>query len=397
MLVLLIGITPPLEHDEKLISLLTKQNQKSARNDDDAIPIQWLVNDNNNNNNNLIVVKDVDTGDPTMLLQAIVHVKEDTNAAIPEHDIVLNVLNECLLEAAVDDDDDDKTRQQQEEYSCQVWATAPDVLPLRPKGGCYIPSQLTLERDGIQFQHNILSETQVDEFVGVLQSAIHETEALIRQHRPSITLGQSTFAFSEICARGPLRFDLKLNNDATQQAASSSYSSSSSLLVRTHILSQPLIQAQLQTWLHCKSMDEIDFDVSVVYSKPGATHQAWHTDGHYFPNKKAGTYAVCLFVPCLDLSHETGYTQFWPGSHRSEKWMGFGQVAELTESTVDGICRRGEGIWYHYRTWHRGMANTTLETTRLVLQIVFKQSWYVERDNYGTESIVPKQKQNNNK
>jgi hypothetical protein len=38
------------------------------------------------------------------------------------------------------------------------------------------------------------------------------------------------------------------------------------------------------------------------------------------------------------------------------------------------------------------MANTTLETTRLVLQIVFKQSWYVERDNYGTESIVPKQK-----
>ena len=76
MLVLLIGITPPLEHDEKLISLLTKQNQESARNDDDAIPIQWLVN-NNNNNNNLIVVKDVDTGDPTMLLQAIVHVKED--------------------------------------------------------------------------------------------------------------------------------------------------------------------------------------------------------------------------------------------------------------------------------------------------------------------------------
>jgi ectoine hydroxylase-related dioxygenase (phytanoyl-CoA dioxygenase family) len=240
---------------------------------------------------------------------------------------------------------------------------------------------LTLERDGIQFQHNnILSEPQVDEFVGVLQNAIHETEALIRQHRPSITLGESTFAFSEICARGPLRFDLQLKqHDATQA------------LVRNYILSQPVIQEQLQTWLHCNSMDEIDFDVSVVYSKPGAEHQAWHTDGHYF-HDKVGTYAVCLFVPCLDLSHETGYTQFWPGSHHSEKWMGLGKVAELTESTVDGICcRKGEGIWYHYQTWHRGMANTTLETTRLVLQIVFKQSWYVERDNYGTESIVPKQ------
>jgi ectoine hydroxylase-related dioxygenase (phytanoyl-CoA dioxygenase family) len=103
----------------------------------------------------------------------------------------------------------------------------------------------------------------------------------------------------------------------------------------------------------------------------------------------AAPYAICLFLPLIDLTDETGYTQFWPGSHRSRHWAGFGPVAKLAHLTYNGLVQTGDAIFYDYRLWHRGMPNRTADTVRPVLQVIFKRSWYIERANYGTEPIVP--------
>lgn len=77
------------------------------------------------------------------------------------------------------------------------------------------------------------------------------------------------------------------------------------------------------------------------YSRPGAPNQAWHCDGGHV-NPDAGwpdengveaqqlskAYAICVFTPLIDLSETVGFTQFWPGSHKYEKLLGFGPAAE---------------------------------------------------------------------
>ena len=148
----------------------------------------------------------------------------------------------------------------------------------------------------------------------------------------------------------------------------------------------------------------LDFDVSVVYSRPGAGAQGWHADGDHAKgaadagwsfdddhhNHLAPPYAVCLFLPLVDLNDTVGYTQFWPGSHAHRNLVGLGPVAKVTQSVYDSrSCRAGDGVWYDYRLLHQGMPNTSLDTVRPVVQIIFKQPWYVEKANYGVESIVP--------
>ena len=148
---------------------------------------------------------------------------------------------------------------------------------------------------------------------------------------------------------------------------------------------------------------EMDFDVSVVYSKPGACTQNWHADGAHqkgaldagwtrlgYQTQLAAPYAICLFVPLIDLNATVGYTQFWPGSHRYRDLVGFGPVAALAGATLDDgqSCRAGDGIWYDYRLLHRGMPNTSLDTVRPILQVVFKKKWYVEQANYGVTSMI---------
>ena len=93
--------------------------------------------------------------------------------------------------------------------------------------------------------------------------------------------------------------------------------------------------------------DEIDFDLSVVYSKSGAPDQGWHADGDHqkgaedikwvvdgWKTHLTPAYALCVFIPLIDLDDETGYTQFWPGSHQSRGLAGFGPVAQITEISI---------------------------------------------------------------
>jgi ectoine hydroxylase-related dioxygenase (phytanoyl-CoA dioxygenase family) len=285
------------------------------------------------------------------------------------------------------------------QYSCELWASAPAILPLKPSEGyanriIHKPDQTyhswedwaprTLKKWGMLLQKSIIGRKEIQELRGYIDEEIDNTENNLKLHRPEIVIGKDTFRFREIASRGNGRFDLLLQ------------SSSARGFVENVIIER--VSSLLEIVLG--STNEVDFDMSVVYSKPGAPHQGWHCDGdHQRGGKDAGwdvegwetqlanAYAFCLFIPLIDLNDETGYTQFWPASHRNRDLMGFGPVAEITEATWDGKCAAGDAIWYDYRLFHRGIANTST-VLRPVVQVLFKKKWYVEKANYGEEGIA---------
>ena len=272
---------------------------------------------------------------------------------------------------------------------CEIWASAPAIMPIKPSHDREYPiHNNTLDASimrqwGIVTQSNVLDDATLAKLNSLVNMEIAKVETAIRQYHPQICIGKDVFLFREIASRSQERFDLRLDDTPAAD------------FVNESILKQTCIQSFLQETLG----SDIDFDVSVVYSRPGASHQGWHADGdHVVGTRDAGwdvhgwknmadAYAICLFVPLIDLSIATGFTQFWPGSHCYRDLVGFGKVAELTDSVYNGIHNAGDGIWYDYRLLHRGMPNTTCETMRPVLQVIFKKKWYIERANYGTESI----------
>ena len=162
--------------------------------------------------------------------------------------------------------------------------------------------------------------------------------------------------------------------------------------VKENLLTNSNVQSLLKGALG--TLEEIDFDISVVYSRPGAINQRWHADGNHQnvaddEDPSTDPYALCLFIPLIDLDHDTGFTQFWPGTHLYRDLVGFGPIAELANATFDGMVSAGSAVWYDYRLLHRGIYNVSI-VLRPVVQVIFKQKWYVEKRNYGKESIVRK-------
>ena len=154
-------------------------------------------------------------------------------------------------------------------------------------------------------------------------------------------------------------------------------------------------------------------------------------------------YAICIFIPLIDLNDTVGYTQFWLGSHKYKNLQGFGKFSEISNSTCDigRTTKKGNGILYDYRLLHRGMPNTNFRTNnvddvdavdavdavddeqqqdnttathsnsnsnsndededddkqeqeqeqppyyRPVLQLLCRRKFYKEKNNYGTKSI----------
>eukprot|EP00980_Cylindrotheca_fusiformis_P020098 scaffold7169_cov107-Cylindrotheca_fusiformis.AAC.7 len=382
MICILIGICPP---SPDLWEILTKRVHQTIRNDQDddggdddgcqqeCFTIQWISHS--------IVTDDGDgKSTPTQIVTAISDAPVDAVVAA-----TTNGLGDTP-------------------YICELWASAPAILPLMPLGGyskhiIYDPSiqhdlknwedwaRPTLRKWGLFFQKSILNTTEVNELRSIVESEIESMEESLKAHRPEISIGKDTFHFREVASRGNERFDLRLlSSDAID------------FVKKTIMMGR--VSTVLESILHSISEKDVDFDLSVVYSKPGAPNQGWHCDGDHlkgstdagwdvdgWKTKLADPYALCLFIPLIDLNDTTGYTQFWPASHRNRDLMGFGPVAEITEATWDGKCTAGDAIWYDYRLFHRGIANTS-NLLRPVVQIVFKKSWYVERANYGTIGVT---------
>ncbi len=296
-------------------------------------------------------------------------------------------------------------------HTCELWASAPAILPLRPLEGYdkyivtrdnqrYHRSSLaatidtsldewaasTMKEWGVFVQTSLIEAREVDELRTCIDGEIANIENLISLHRTDLTIGEDVISFQEIASRGNERFDLLL--PPTSKARD----------FVEHVLLER-ISPLIERLLNGRVGETIDFDISVVYSKPGAQNQGWHADGDHQRGAKdsgweadgwkvhlAEPYALCLFIPLIDLDGTTGYTQFWPGSHRNRGLAGFGPVAEITGAIWDGSSRAGDCIWYDYRLMHRGMGNIS-NAVRPVVQVLFKKTWYTEKRNYGTESL----------
>lgn len=131
-----------------------------------------------------------------------------------------------------------------------------------------------------------------------------------------------------------------------------------------------------------------------VLSLPGTGEQYWHSDGVHagqsasFDSSEAeSSNSICVFVPLIDLSAETGYTEFWAGSHRYSKLLSKKGEQALPGGTL-GIISKGDCLLYDYRTVHRGMPNTSTMPRPVVYYLYAKKSSCdVEDQNFTNESL----------
>ncbi|EDQ87172.1 uncharacterized protein MONBRDRAFT_33513 [Monosiga brevicollis MX1] len=199
-------------------------------------------------------------------------------------------------------------------------------------------------------------------------------DALLRKQ--GIDVGEEAFRRREMSSRSRQRFDLLFDADD---------------LFIAHLAATapwvPIIKHLLGVDFKCQ--------VSVVYSRPGAEEQTWHADGPHISHTAdwngrgaSAPYALCVFLPLMDLDRTVGFTQFWPGSHKYDSLLGFGHACTLTESTLDGLVSLGHAVMYDYRTIHRGMPNTSKNTQRALLQFLYHVPSYAEARNYGTQSLL---------
>lgn len=109
-----------------------------------------------------------------------------------------------------------------------------------------------------------------------------------------------------------------------------------------------------------------------VVSRPGDADQNWHIDGVH-PNRDEHARAdrVVVFCPLVDLTEETGCTEFVPTSHFASR----GADAKFKNVSSMRRCRHyahaGTPIMMDYRLWHRGLANKST-TNRFLLYAVYQ-------------------------
>lgn len=280
--------------------------------------------------------------------------------------------------------------------SSEAWVTAPCFVPIdapsvgsmlfsEPSSGAMITAYRKL---GMFCVSERLSDLVLENLKGETRSRISRIEAAIRTKKPDIRMGSDTFAFLEIGSRGDNRFDLLFEEGDPESPTVSGVMWANPWI--------SMIRSLIPT------SEQLKCATSVVYSLPGAPNQAWHADGRHMPSPTRSNdpldpdglpeyippYAICVFVPLIPLTEITGFTQFWPGTHRCPKLLGFGGAAEIMSATVDGIVPAGAAVVYDYRLMHRGMANATKDTVRPVLQFLYHVASYSEVKNYGSESLL---------
>jgi hypothetical protein len=268
---------------------------------------------------------------------------------------------------------------------CEVWMTAPCLIPLFTK----TIEDLILDRDeerGVQIMkdfgvvviRNAVDPCLVDSLHTAACIRIESAQKAVAEKRPDLQLGTDLFAFVEFSSRGGQRFDLLFSEDDPTSAPIFHVARCGAWV--------PLIRGVLGDDFRCMA--------SVVYSRPGADAQDWHTDGaHIGPS--AGwdgadappPYALCVFLSLIDLNPTVGFTQFWPGTHRLSGLAGFGRAAPLLGCAVDGLVAAGGCVAYDYRLMHRGMPNRSAGTQRPLIQLLYHHPSYRETKNYGQASL----------
>ncbi|TPX64759.1 hypothetical protein SpCBS45565_g05668 [Spizellomyces sp. 'palustris'] len=256
----------------------------------------------------------------------------------------------------------------------EIYVSAPCRIPIKKWDLASLDlgaaGQQLFAETGLGIYLRGVSNEQLVALEDICNSRIADAHSRLQSYH-DIDVGSQQFAFRELGSRGKQRFDLILpeNNPAIGQVVQSG--------PWVPLIRQVLNLTDTATPLPCL--------VSVVYSLPGADTQSWHADGP--PSRPPSRpYAVCVFLPLIDLTCETGFTQFWPGSHTDAGLLGFGPAAEVCGATVDGMVSKGDAVIYDYGLLHRGMGNTS-NMRRPVVQMVYHVPGWQDRKNYGRESL----------
>jgi len=271
------------------------------------------------------------------------------------------------------------------EVDVEIIVIAPAYVPMMANRGTL--ETLAMEGDegktrfrevGVGVVNERASKEALERAREAATAFIQRIEAHAIQSHAGIRFGVDRFAFREIGSRGGNRFDALVDLESEEWSSVKALSS----------------DAPWMKFVRELMPNGTNVAVSVVYSYPGAKNQEWHADGRHLDREcdvdgvgESPPYALCVFMPLIDLNHEVGFTQFFCKSHKTSKLIGFGEASHELNASFDGVLNAGQAVMYDYRLLHRGMANNSLDTIRPVLQFLYTTPAYRETKNYGIESF----------
>ncbi|KAI9106305.1 hypothetical protein DFS34DRAFT_58520 [Phlyctochytrium arcticum] len=264
---------------------------------------------------------------------------------------------------------------------CQIPIQTWDIQSLSVTKDGRISANDQLEQRGLVVIPNAVAHPIIAKIKSACDHRIEKAHQRLAEHHANINVGSDAFAFRELGSRGKQRFDLIMSAVANDDLDELVQHGAWMPLVRHRLGMDGILSSSKIT----SDATPVPCLMSVVYSLPGADNQSWHADGPP-PAGSLPPYAVCVFIPLIDLTVATGFTQFWPGTHRDTGLLGFGPAAEVCEATVDGCVKNGDALVYDYGLLHRGMGNVSSEQ-RPVLQLVYHVEGWTDSKNYGTESL----------
>jgi hypothetical protein len=263
-----------------------------------------------------------------------------------------------------------------------------------------------LQRAGMLALRAAVSCTDVAALTRLAERRIGAMDARLRQEGHAQGLGGGDYSYAEVCARGLQRWDMLLHAPAAAGAPDLELGASAG--------AEPADAALLERvargggWaatVHATLGADVEWQVSLICSRPEAPAGHWHSDGGHsrFTYGEEGesapiAYALCAFVPLVALappsltdgqvSHGSGCTVFWPGSHRQPACLQLGAAASTRLDAV--VCgaplQPGDALLYDYRTVHCGSPNQGAE--RPILQFTFSRRGYRDRfRNYGFHQL----------
>ena len=197
--------------------------------------------------------------------------------------------------------------------------------------------------------------------IGECFSAALERLRIIQSRLDEISELNQVFAFKEVCQRAKGRYDIRLRMDEPPFTHP---------LLTTTTPWKPAVDATL-------GPGNQELFRGLVINTPGSSDQGWHSDGdHIFPESgfHLPPHCVTVFVALSDIIEELGPTEFLPGSHKLEKLFDYQQTlghGSCGMPSTQVTCGAGSCITFDYRVIHRGRANTTSDTVRPVLYIVY--------------------------
>lgn len=132
----------------------------------------------------------------------------------------------------------------------------------------------------------------------------------------------------------------------------------------------------------------------VIVALPGAARQAVHADGkplfEYEDFTPLPPHCLSVFVPLIDLSHELGPTEFFPGTHLHDPSRFNGVMRGEIQGVIFDKAKAGDAIIFDCRIQHRGLANLTESSPRPLLYFTYAKPWFKDATNYSSLSIFDK-------